>query len=287
MQNAQKVALVITLLIMILCSWFGVLDKPASKSIDIGIKRALVSFTAARSLNALISVAQGTEVVIQPLGLGITLAPGQILDPVNDIIENFSTLMVIASVALVIQKILITIGGYWGISLVLTVTAVAWGWLYFKDKSIPAWLSRILVLLLMIRFALPVVTVGTDYLFQKYMATSYVENLQAISNLPNQPVNHTQPKLSIPQAKAQSSWLDQRYSQAKKMFDNAKIKSRDSLDANKQLESLKTKAEKWIKNMLDLISIFLLQTLIIPIAMIWTLFLITKGLFISQKQYIN
>ncbi len=127
MQNAQKTALVITLLIMILCSWSGVLDKPASTSIDIGIKRALVSFTAARSLNALISVAQGTEVVIQPLGFGITLAPGQILDPVNDMIEKFSSLMVVASVALGIQKILITIGGNWGISLVLTLDSRSMG----------------------------------------------------------------------------------------------------------------------------------------------------------------
>ncbi len=129
--------------------------------------------------------------------------------------------------------------------------------------------------------------VGTDYLFHKYIASSYEKNLQAISNLPNQSVKQIPSNLSIPKAKAQSSWLDQKYSQAKKSFNNAKIKTGDSLDVNKQLESLKSKAEKWIKNMLDLIAIFLLQTLIIPIAMIWALFLITKGLFASQKQYVT
>ena len=47
---------------MILGSWLAPLDTPAIKQVDAGLKRALVSFAAARTLNALISVAQETEI---------------------------------------------------------------------------------------------------------------------------------------------------------------------------------------------------------------------------------
>ena len=76
-------------------------------------------------MNALISVAQGTEISAQPLGVGGTLAPGQLLDPLNDLVEQFSALMLAASIAFGIQKVLITIGAYWLISLVLTGVVLA------------------------------------------------------------------------------------------------------------------------------------------------------------------
>ncbi|MCB1944024.1 MAG: hypothetical protein KDI53_18575, partial [Candidatus Accumulibacter sp.] len=84
------------------------------------MKRALVSFATARALNAVISVAQGTEVSMQPAGMGVVLTPGQLLDPVNDLVEQFSHLMLAASVAFGVQKVLISIGAYWVISLLLT-----------------------------------------------------------------------------------------------------------------------------------------------------------------------
>jgi hypothetical protein len=80
-------------IVAILGSWLAPLDLPATQQVDAGLKRALVSFATARALNAVISVAQGTQASIQPLGVGVTLAPGQALDPVNDLVEKFSNLM--------------------------------------------------------------------------------------------------------------------------------------------------------------------------------------------------
>ena len=60
-----------------------------------------------------ISVGRGMEVAIQPMGVGVTLAPGQLLNPINDLVENFSSLMMAACIALGAQKILIHIGGHW------------------------------------------------------------------------------------------------------------------------------------------------------------------------------
>lgn len=64
----------------------------------------------ARGLNAVVSVAQGTELSIEPVGVGVTLAPGEILDPLNDLIEQVSTVLLIASASIGIQKIVVGIG---------------------------------------------------------------------------------------------------------------------------------------------------------------------------------
>ena len=97
---------------IVLCSWLAPLDAPAVQQVDAGLKRALVSFATARALNAVISVVQGTELAIQPAGIGLILTPGQVLELINDLIENFSDLMLAACVAFGVQKVLIGIGGF-------------------------------------------------------------------------------------------------------------------------------------------------------------------------------
>ena len=136
-----RLALALAVGIMVALSWLGALESAANAQVDAGLKRALVSFASARALNAVISLAQGTELAFQPLGMGVTVSAGQILDPVNDLVEQFSNLMLAASVAFGVQKVLLAIGANWVISLILTATAAAWGWLLFRQRASPPWLT--------------------------------------------------------------------------------------------------------------------------------------------------
>ena len=162
---------------LVACSWLAPLESAADRKIDAGLKRALVSFAVARALNAIISVAQGTQVSLQPMGVGVSLTVGQVLDPVHDVIEQFSTLMLVASVAFGVQKVLLAMGGHWLVSLLLTLAAGTWALLLVRhQRAAPALsqtLSQTLVVLLMIRFAIPVVTLGSDAVFQQFLARDY------------------------------------------------------------------------------------------------------------------
>ena len=93
MYLVKRISVTLLLAALVAFSWFSPLDIVATQQVDAGLKRALVSFATARTLNAVISVAQGTEVAIQPLGFGVNLAPGQVLDPINDLVEQFSHLI--------------------------------------------------------------------------------------------------------------------------------------------------------------------------------------------------
>lgn len=276
MQIARKIIIVAALLTMTLCSWFSFFDAPATKLVDDGLQRALVSFGTARALNAVISVGQGTEVAAQPFGVGVTLTPGQLLDPVNDLVENFSSLMMAACIALGVQKMLISIGGHWIVSLFLTVSVLGWAWLYFRQQQPVAWLSRTLVILLMIRFAIPLVTIGTDVLSNKYLNAEYKINQQAMNMAPDQ-INEFKspaPKLS----KEKSLW-----EQLKDSADSALSKTKEAVDVKAHINKLQKTAEQWTKHIINLIVIFLLQTLIIPVILIWALYTIIRGAFAFQR----
>ena len=65
MKDARQVVLAIGMAIIVLCSWLGPLDTPATEQVDAGLKRALVSFATTRALNGVISVVQGTEISAQ------------------------------------------------------------------------------------------------------------------------------------------------------------------------------------------------------------------------------
>ena len=64
------------------------MDNRAAGDYEQLFQRAFVTFALARTINGVISVVQGTEVALQPAGVGVTLTPGEILDPVNDLVER-------------------------------------------------------------------------------------------------------------------------------------------------------------------------------------------------------
>ena len=274
MQIARKIIVVFSMAAVILCSWLKPMDSPAMQQVDSGLKRALVSFATARALNAVISVAQGTEASIQPLGFGVTLTPGQVLDPVNDLVEQFSNLMLAASVVFGVQKVLLSIASYWPVSFALTIVALGWTLTYFRQIQPPALLSRLLVILLMLRFAIPVVTIGTDLVWQKFLANDYAVSQNSISSASGQ-VDKLSP--SIPSAADSQGLL-------------AKMKDwfSKTADVKVQFENLKEAAEQATEHIIKLIVIFLLQTLVIPVLLLWAIYgVVRRAIDTPRNQVVH
>lgn len=277
MQIARRVILALSVTAVVLCSWLAPMDSTAIQQVDAGLKRALVSFATARTLNAAISFAQGTEVAVQPMGVGVNLTPGQLLDPVNDLVEQFSNLMLAACVAFGIQKILISIGGYWLVSLVLTIATLGWAWFCFRQQPTPAWLSKMLVILLMIRFAIPMATIGTDLLFQKYLVAEYMASQQVIGTASDQVTELNPPD----QALSDDRGLLEKM---KENINGLWSKTKVAVDVKTHFKNLQQAAEQWVWHIINLIVIFLLQTLVIPLLLLWALYGIARGVFEWPRQ---
>ena len=260
----QRCALVLVVAVMVACSWLGPLESTANEQVDAGFKRALVSFASARALNAVISLAQGTEVAIQPVGVGVTLTVGQVLDPVNDLVEQFSNLMLAASVAFGVQKVLLLVGAHWLISLVLTAAALAWAVLLLRGGRSPRWLVRVLLLLLLVRFAIPVVTIGSDAVFQQFLARDYQASQQALQATASQ-----LDTISPAQAPAVEGrgWIDRLRDWG--AAQNEALRNR--------FGQLAQAAEQATEHIVRLIVIFLLQTLVVPALLLWGLLAVGRG----------
>ena len=262
---AQRVALAAIVAIMVALSWLAPLDLKANAQVDAGLKRALVTFATARALNGVISAVQGTELAVEPAGVGVVFAPGQVLDPVNDLVEQFSSLMLAASVAFGVQKVLLSIGAYWLVSAMLSITALAWTYFYFRRRLAPAWLSRVLVVLLTVRFAIPVVTIGTDLLFEQFMVGEYQSSQNAIDSASG----------NLAKLNKESAVQDA----DKGILERFKGWWSQHGDVGARFEQLKQTAERATERIISLMAIFLLQTLIIPLLLLWVLYQLVRGTF--------
>lgn len=270
MHTARRFLLALAMGTLVLCSWLAPMDAPAMAQVDAGLKRALVSFASARVLNAAISVAQGTEALVQPFGFGVTLAPGQVLDPVNDLVEQFSKLMLAASVVFGIQKVLISMGGYWPLSVLLTGAVLGWGWCCWRGLRPPAWLSRLLVIVLMLRFAVPVVTLGSDVLWQKFLAADYQASQQLIGSASGQ-VQQLGPNMPIAPDNAG-------------LIDKLKGWVAKNADVKKNFDDLKQAAEQATEHIIKLIAVFMLQTLVLPLLLLWAMYGVARRVFEWQGR---
>jgi hypothetical protein len=266
----MRMVLAVAVALMVACSWLVSLESVANQQVDAGLKRALISFATARALNAVISVVQGTEVAVQPAGVGINFAPGQILDPVNDLVEQFGQLMLVASVAFGVEKVLISMGAHWAISSLLTVTAIAWVYAYLRRGTSPPWLTRMLLILLMTRFAMPLVIIGSDQLFREFLAADYQSSQQVIEVASGQ---ITKLNSAIAPAPEEQSMVDKITGWVSR---NADIKP--------HLDNLKQTVEQTTERIIRLMVIFLLQTLVLPVLLLWVLWGIVRGTFETAPQ---
>ena len=250
--------------IMVACSWLSPFDTTANAQVDAGLKRAAATYASARLLNGAISVVQGTQISAAPAGMGMTFAPGEILDPLNDLVEQFSQVMLVAMVALGVEKVLLTVGTSWMISLTLSLVAVVWAILYVRGMTGPRWLARVLMVLLVTRFAMPVALIGSDAIFQQFMASDYQESQEVLKL-----VQGEASKLGAPGVvEKQGVW---------EKFKGATVDA--FVEAWTHLESLKQAAENAVERIIKLMAIFVLQTIVLPVFFIWVLLSVGRGAF--------
>jgi hypothetical protein len=117
LDNYKQVALILCLLIV---SWWGSLDALANRVNSDSITDAAVIYGIARSINAAVSLLQSAEV-----GAFVgSINPGEVFDPINDLIERFSTVMTWSLSSLVLQKVLLSIFSSYPLKILFTIVCL-------------------------------------------------------------------------------------------------------------------------------------------------------------------
>jgi hypothetical protein len=276
----RRVLLVLTLLGAVVAVWFSPLDHSASESLDAGTKRAFVTFASARALNGVISFVQGTE-VNAGVGLSATLAVGEVLDPINDLVEQFGQLMLIATVSFGVQEVLLAMGRDWAVKLALTLIVLGWLGYHLLGRGVPRWLNALLILGLMARFAIPVAAVGTELVFQHFLEEDYQASESVLAHTRSSVIELTE-EIGEPRdesgtataAEDESDWL----SDALETFRGAA----QAMDVNGRVEALKATVSDVADDIVRLIVVFLLQTLVVPVGILWLLYGLVRHVLSGQ-----
>jgi hypothetical protein len=249
--------------LMVACAWIPRFNAMANERVDAGLKRAAATYATARLLNGIISVAQGTEIAATPAGVGVTLTPGQILDPLNDLVEDFSQVMLVAMVIFGVEKVLLTVGASWAISAILTLIAATWGLLHLWGTQ-PRWLTRLLLILFLARFAMPVSLMGTDMVFERFLASDYHESQEALKSVQRE----TGQLEALGEEEKHGIW---------EKFKSATVDA--FAEARARLEKLKQSAEHAVDRVIRLMAIFVLETIVLPVLFIWALLALGRSIF--------
>ena len=255
-----------------LLAFSGEVDRLGEDYAARAFARALVTFAAARTLNGVISVAQGTEVAVEPAGVGVIFAFGQILDPINDLVERFSTVMLVATSSLGLQNLLLRITGWWGTSALLLLAAgflLASLWWPRRQSREPAGIAiRLLLISLFLRFAVPLLIISTSLVFDTFLATEQEAALQALETTSAE-IDSVNQELAPPAPSDDSlvnrfsSWID---------------RSLDSLDVEARIDGLGERVSQATEHIINLIVIFVLQTILMPLVFLWLLVELLKGI---------
>ncbi len=224
--------------------------------LDASFDRAIISFTIAKGFNALISVAQGTEIAATPAGLGVVFAAGEILDPFNDMVERFSWVMLASTVSIGIQKIILSISG----SSVMQYLFALFGLLILLAlglKKYQLFLSSVkfFLFLFILRFFIPLLALGNEVLYHSFLEPSYTQATHELEQ------TKAKTKELMTEKKDDDSWLGK----VKEVFND----TMDTLNIKKHLQDLQESLDKSFKDLLTLMTIFIMQTIITPLLFIY------------------
>lgn len=279
------------LLAVMLLSALTPVDRYAEREYEALFQRALISFAVARTLNGLISAVQGTELALQPAGVGVTLTPGEILDPVNDLVERFSWIMLGATISLGVQQVLLDVGQWWGTRLAVVLVGLAWLIARMRrqasgraDGSFMRVLARVLVLMLFIRFAVPVTMIVNESLYRLFLEERYLESSQVIESAGEdlgEAVDRAEPG-GGPEGDGAADAVEQEEPGFLDSLGRSLSGAGQALDFQQRLARMQQRAAEVIEHLIQLSVVFILQTGLLPIAFLWIFLQLAKKILRSD-----
>ncbi len=256
------------------------IDKKGDLYLDEALERSIYTFAIVRGLNGVISVIQNTQVAISPAGVGVSLAAGEILDPVNDLLERFSWVMMLSTCSLGLQKVLNEMGAWLGFNVLLTMAMLIMAfalWIpcfgIFNFRFLG---YRVLVVSLIVRFCIPIVTIASDKVYNLFLADKYTQATQALDNFKKEIKN-----TGLVTPDTQKATDDTVFAGIKKYYQNAT----DIVQLRAKINALKDRMGDYAKHIINLTIVFVIQTILIPLLVLWLLIKIVNYFFVNNVLF--
>ncbi|MDT8423506.1 MAG: hypothetical protein RQ724_07010 [Desulfuromonadales bacterium] len=244
------------------------IDAQATGYLDDSFNKALLAFAAARATNAVLSLLQDSELSL-PL---VTIAVGEILDPLNDLVEHFSWVMLVSLTSIGVQKFLLNIGPWVAVKLLLPLSLgffllALWGQRGLRTYAAPV-ARRLLFVALFVRFCVPATAWVNAQTYQLFLDSDYQVAAGQVEQNAAQ-LKALQQELVVESEEDRGLWQRTK---------NAVSGAFSPAEWNKRFRKIEASASAMIESFLKLIVVFLLQTVLLPLLFLWGLVQLFKFL---------
>jgi hypothetical protein len=157
-------------------------DARGAAYLEASFTRTLAALAATRGLDSAISLAQSSEVSFS-LGPGGSIGIGQALDPINDLVEQYGSLLLTSTTAVGVQRLGLQISqalGWWLLlpaALAIATAAAASG---RRRQAIFGWARRLFAIAVFARLAIPTAACLDEFVAKRFLESGYQEASAAV-----------------------------------------------------------------------------------------------------------
>ena len=270
----MKVILSLFLILILMLTLMFEVDNSALVLQEEALHRAFMAFGLAKGLNAIISLIQGTELSFAPVGIGLTFSVGEVLDPFNDMVERFSWVMLAASVSLGIQKLLLVLSAKLFLQVILSLsifTSLLLLWFDKLQKSKLLFYSlKLFAFLVILRLGAVLFVYSSELLYTSVLEAEYKEASIVVESTKKELDTLEKKNSNIVRSNKNEStweWVGSNVDKVKK-----------SLNVSSQLRGLEQSIEEASTNIITLITIFIVQSMLMPLLFLWLSILSMKAI---------
>lgn len=250
------------------------IDSLADDYFNESIKAATIAYATTRGVNAVVSVVQESQINLEPGGIGVTLAAGQILDPINDMTERLSSILVAAIGSLGIQKLGFEISSAISFRLIAALLLISIAILWFSRSAISPLLQLVVKLsmvLLLLRFMLPASAIISDGLYSTWLQPGIADAMQKLAV-----VSDSYDEMSSIAPEENRGFFSSMTAGASEKVERTRA----------AFMKMVANAENIINSLLTLmtayLAIFMVQVLLLPLAMLWLLIALFKSRTVDE-----
>ncbi|MCK5163516.1 MAG: hypothetical protein KAQ72_07360 [Desulfobacula sp.] len=266
-------------------------DQKCAEYLDQTLIRATVVYGLCRATNAAVSFLQEIDIGFDAIGT-ISLNPFEFLDPLNDLVERFSWILLAAMASIGIQEFLIRLIPGSIINFILLPGLVMWLIGVWTNKYLKINLLSIgkqfVLLAFILRFIIPAEVAINNWIYDYHLKNQYNQSLNNIKK------SVTEIKKRTPAEEISLEDSEEERNQQKKgawnKIKKSLAKTQNTFSVVGDLGSkyndfkhwLKTEAPILIKNFISLIIVFIINTIFLPIFTLWLIVYLLRIITNSQ-----
>lgn len=245
-------------LALVAAVWVQPLTGLGMRYLDRSIREGVVVFVAARAVNAAIAVIKGSEIQVEPFGIGAVVAAGKVLEPLDDLLQRFTWVLFASLAVLASEKVLLGLMSVLTVKVALSalaVPALLAAWLGPR-RGVAGALGRVFVLGMLVRFVPVLVVLLAQGVYLGFLSGQLTDASRAL---------HAQTRGVQEIARAPGAASGG--SVAGELRDHAQVLAR----LPGALRTLKQDFDQIVQQVVLMVGIFLLEIVVLPLGFSWLL----------------